>query len=131
MTDVAQWLSNLARVQFTVHAAAAPTTLQVTPPTDITASADINYIPIVAGVSNPPNAIGTVTYAPGQVQKSVTVWVKAGTIPVLAGVKTFAVSLSDPAHPGVALATDIGAIIPPMPKPAAGGICFIDVGECG
>src|ERR1700730_9031586 len=79
---------------------------------DITAFAGVNYLPIVAGVNNPPYSLGTVTFAPGQVLQNVTVWVIAGTIPVAAGVKAFAISLSDPAHPGVALATDRGGIIP-------------------
>jgi hypothetical protein len=70
-----------------------------------------NFVGIHAGISA-PNSIGTVTFAPGQVLQTITVYVIAGSLPVSAGTKNFTVSLSDPANPLVPLATATGSIIP-------------------
>jgi hypothetical protein len=79
--------------------------------TDGTALAGTNYVGIAAGDNSPPVDIGTVTFAAGQISKTITVYVKAGSVPVTAGTKTFTVSLSDPSDPGVALASGVATII--------------------
>ena len=80
--------------------------------TNGTAQAGANYVGIAAGDNDPPMDIGTVTFAPGQMSKTITVYVKAGSLQVTAGTKSFTVSLSDPSDPMVALASGTATIIP-------------------
>src|SRR5262249_41235667 len=80
--------------------------------TDGTARAGTNYVAIAAGDNNPPADIGTVTFAPGQLSKTITVYIKADSIPVISGTKTFTVNLSDPSDPTAVLASGIATIIP-------------------
>src|SRR5207302_8204135 len=62
--------------------------------TAVSVGANPNFVPLVPGVNNPPHAIGTVTFAPGQTQQTITVYVLGGSIPETAGTTNFFVSLS-------------------------------------
>jgi hypothetical protein len=119
--ELLEGLSGLTPFTFTVALLASqpqPMTFDVFT-TDGTAHAGTNYIGITAGVTA-PNSIGIVTFAAGQVYQTVTVWAIAKSIPVSAGPKSFTVSLSDPAHPTVPLATGTGLIIPQDAQMAIG-----------
>jgi phosphotransferase system IIA component len=87
---------------------------------DGTAKAGVNYIAVKAGV-NAPNSQGTVTFNPGQVVATVTVYAIGGSFAptVAAPTKTFTVSLSDPLNPGLALpgSTSTATIIGQTPRP--------------
>jgi len=88
--------------------------------TDGTAKAGLNYVGITAGDTAHG---GTVTFAAGQNIATVTVWVKAGSIPVTAATarETFNVNVSDPSNPTVPLDTGLGTILAQAiaPTPAA------------
>jgi hypothetical protein len=88
--------------------------------TDGTAHAGKNYVGITPGVTT-PYAMGTVTFAAGQVMQTITVYVIAGSIPVTAAtaMETFTVNLSDPSNPGVALSSATGTIIAQTPHALA------------
>jgi len=78
--------------------------------TDGTAKAGVNYVDITAGDAAHG---GTVTFAQGSNWATVTVYVIAGSLPVTQGMPTatFTINISDPANPGVPLASGMGTII--------------------
>jgi VCBS repeat-containing protein len=108
--------------------------------TAVSTGAQPNFVAILPGV-NAPHAVGTVSFAAGQVAQTLTVYVIAGSIPVSAGTKTFTVSLSSPAAPTAAMATATGTIIPQssgssggnggaLPKPSINDVSALE-GQSG
>ncbi|HWY86570.1 MAG TPA: hypothetical protein VNX28_07595, partial [Gemmataceae bacterium] len=131
-------VSGLTPLSFQVRLAAAPRgpvtyDVYTTDASAVSTGAKPNFVGITAGIAG-PFSIGTITFAPNQISRTITVYVLAGSIPASAGIKTFTVSLSDPAHPTVALATATGTIIPQGTGPAAAvsvaalDQVFVDVG---
>jgi hypothetical protein len=77
---------------------------------DGTAKAGINFVGITTGDAAHG---GTVTFAQGSVNATVTVFVIAGSIPVTPATasESFTINISDPANPAVALSSGIGTTI--------------------
>jgi hypothetical protein len=119
--------SGFTAFNFQVSLASAPlvpTTFDVFT-TDGTALAGTHYVAVHPG-DNLPHDIGTITFQPGQVKGTITVYVIAGASPAGGASKNFTVSVSNPFSPNVALASATGTIIPQSAAgPVAGAKAII------